>query len=202
MNKNLFCAFLINLMILSGAAAGFAAEEGAAPGGPDAEKMAEWMKLAAPGPEHKALDPFVGEWNYTMSWKMKADAPAETSSGTSEAKWIMDGRFIQAMTKGEAMGKPFEGMAIMGYDNMKKEYSSIWLDNMSTSVMHSTGKYDDAGKSFTEEGKFLCPMTGGKEKDFKGVTRWIDNDHYTYEMTHDDEDGEEFKSLDIKYERQ
>lgn len=143
----------------------------------------------------------TGDWKYKMSWKMSADAEPQVTEGTTETKWIMDGRFIESVTKGEAMGKSFEGRAIMGYDNVKEEYTSIWLDNMSTGIMHSTGEYDEASKTLTEKGQFTCPMTGEKDKEFRGEMKWIDDDHYTYEMYQKGEDGEEFKSLDIQYER-
>src|SRR5262245_20894808 len=48
-----------------------------------------------PGPEHKKLQPLVGQWTFTMKlWTDPSQPPAELN-GTIERKWIMDGRFIQ-----------------------------------------------------------------------------------------------------------
>ena len=130
------------------------------------------------------------------------DAPAEESSGTSENTWIMGGRFVQQMTTGTAMGQPFEGMGFFGYDNMKGEYTNLWLDNMSTGIMKSSSKYDAGTKSFSEEGSFPCPMTGETDRKFRGSMKVIDNDHLLYEMySNDPASGKEFKSMEISYAR-
>src|SRR5215475_9180371 len=48
-----------------------------------------------PGPEHKKLQPLVGQWTFTMKlWADPSQPPAELK-GTIERKWIMDGRFVQ-----------------------------------------------------------------------------------------------------------
>src|SRR5262249_29869581 len=65
-----------------------------------------------PGPEHRKLEPFVGDWTFTLKlWTDPGQPPAELK-GTVERKWIMGGRFIQETAKGECAktGKTFEGM--------------------------------------------------------------------------------------------
>src|SRR5215471_2689318 len=53
-----------------------------------------------PGAEHKKLQPFVGQWTFTMKlWADPSQPPAELK-GTIERKWIMDGRFIQETVRG------------------------------------------------------------------------------------------------------
>ena len=100
------------------------------------------------------------------------------------------------------MGKPFEGIGIIGYDNVAKEYNSIWLDNVSTGIMKASAKYDDATNVFTEEGSFSCPLTGKKDNSYKSITKIIDADHYSYEMWHDDvKTGKNYKAMEISYER-
>src|SRR6266852_1226653 len=70
-----------------------------------------------PGPEHKKLQPFVGNWTFTMKvWTDPSQTPAELK-GTIERKWIMDGRFVQESVRSECAktGKTFEGMGLVGY---------------------------------------------------------------------------------------
>ena len=164
------------------------------------EMMAKWQEYATPGEGHKALQPLVGKWDYTVTWWETPESQPQKSTGTSEAKWILGGRCLEQTAKGAMMGQEFEGMGIMGYDSMEKEYSGIWIDNMGTGMMSSAGTYDPATKSFTETGSFSCPQEGG-EKSFRGVTTILGPDKYTYEMFAAGKDGKETRMMEIVYTR-
>ncbi len=167
----------------------------------DEAKMQEMMKMGAPNENHQKLEPIVGTWTSSSKWWMSAEAPAEESQGTSVNSWIMNGRFLKQEFKGEAMGKPFEGMNITGYDNLKGEYSSLWIDSMSTGMMTSSGHFNPEGTVYEESGSFACPMTGEKDRWFRSAMKLIDSGHYTYEMFMKDSDGKEFRGMEIIYER-
>src|SRR5678815_2151756 len=115
-------------------------------------QMAEMMKKAeeasTPGAEHKKLEPFVGEWNAEVKMWMAPDAPPTVSKGTAKSAWILNGRFVQEDFTGEMMGKPFKGMSLTGYDNVRQKYRSVWVDDMSTTIVTSEGDADPAGKVF------------------------------------------------------
>lgn len=164
------------------------------------EMMTKWMEYSTPGEGHKALEPLVGNWDYTVSWWESPGSKPQKSTGTSEVKWIMGGRYLEQTAKGMSMGQEFRGMGIMGYDNMKKEYNGVWIDNMGTGMMTGTGSYDPAKKSFTENGSFSSPMEGG-EKSYRGVTTLINPDKYTYEMYVTGKDGKESRAMEIVYTR-
>ena len=168
--------------------------------GMDEAMMAKMKEYSTPNENHKVLDHFVGSWEYSLKWWKASDAPAEESTGTNEVKWIMDGRFIEQTTIGSIMNQPFEGRGIMGFDNLKKEYTSIWLDNMATGIMISSATYDAATQTFSEKGSFSCPIVNGPMS-FRTITRIIDENTHTYEMYMNDKDGEEFKSMEITYQR-
>ena len=176
----------------------FAAENAAM----DPAKMAEAKKMGAPGENHKKFESLVGNWTNTSTRKMTPDAAPMTSTGTNTNKMILGGRFLQQDFKGEAMGEAFEGTGISGYDNVKKEFTSIWMDNMMTGIMVSTGQYDASSNAITEKGTFSCPMTGEKDKEFRSVWKIIDENNYTYEMYGKGPDGHEFKNMEIVYKRQ
>ena len=161
--------------------------------------MAKWKEFATPNENHKVLDAIVGNWEHTVKWWMSADAQPEESTGTSEIKWIMGGRFIQHTVQGISMGQPFEGMGIQGYDNAKKEYIGLWFDNMGTGFMRGTGHYDPDAKTLTEKGNFTCPFRG--DTPFRGVLQIKDDDHYTYEMHASGFDGKEYRAMEIQYTR-
>lgn len=165
-----------------------------------AEAMAKWQEYATPGDAHKVLGQLEGEWYYTVNWWNTPDAKPGVSTGESENKWIMGGRFLLMDVEGKSMGKEFEGMGIIGYDNSKKEYTYVWIDTMGTGMMTATGTYDAAAKTLTENGSYTDPMTG-QDKSFRGVTTFLDKDSYTYELYTAGPDGKEFRMMEIVYKR-
>jgi Protein of unknown function (DUF1579) len=104
-----------------------------------------------------------------------------------------------ARSEGTSMGQPFEGMGIMGYDNEKKQYQSVWIDNMGTGIMTGSGNYDPNTKTLTDQGKFSCPAEG--EKSYRAVLKMKDNDNFTYEWYMAGPDGKEFRAMEIVYTR-
>lgn len=161
--------------------------------------MEKWKEFATPNENHKVLDALVGDWDYTVKWWMSPDAKPEVSTGTSKIDWIMGGRFIEYTVEGTSMGQPFEGMGLTGYNNEKKQYQSIWIDNMGTGIMTGSGNYDPNTKTLTDKGTFSCPAEG--QKSYRGVTKIIDKDNITYEWYMTGPDGKEFRAMEIVYIR-
>ena len=62
----------------------------------------------------------------------------------------------------------WRGQSIVGYDNLREEYHSVWFDNSSTGMMVSQGTADDAG-NVTFVGTHSDPMTMEKEKWAKSI---------------------------------
>jgi hypothetical protein len=89
----------------------------------------------------------------------------------------------------------------MGYDNIRQEYSSLWLDNMATGVMVGAGQYDAASGTFHGNATMSCPMTGEKNRAMRSVCKVTDKNHYVHEMYMNDKDGKEFKAMEIAYTR-
>ena len=170
----------------------------------DPAKMAEAMKkveaAGAPGPAHKALEPLIGEWNAEVKSWMAPDAPPTVSKGTSKAEWAMEGRFVREEFQGEVMGKPFHGMSLSGYDNIKQKYNSLWVDDMSTAIFTSEGTSENDSKVITFNSKMDCPMTGEKDMPVKQVIRILNSDKHVFEM-HDPRKGEKSKTMEITYTR-
>jgi len=176
---------------------------------PQGEEMIKKMEAAGtPGAAHKALDPLVGEWNAEVKSWMNPDAPPTVSKATAKSTWVMNGRFVQEEFEGEFMGKPFRGRSLTGYDNTKQEYTSVWIDDMHTSLFTSSGKAeltvtgrDDAGgQVITLEGKYDCPLTGRKDVPAKQVLRIISRDKHVFEM-HDPTRSGNTMTMEIAYTR-
>ncbi len=117
-----------------------------APAAPDmAAMMEQMMKLAAPGKEHASLMKHAGEWEQTFKIRFTPDAEWTEAKGTAKARPILDGRYLLEDVEFSMMGMPMKGVQILGYDNNKKEYVSIWLDSSSTWPILSRGQRDSKG---------------------------------------------------------
>jgi hypothetical protein len=168
---------------------------------PKMEEMMKKMEAAGtPGPAHKALDSLVGDWNAEVKMWMDPSAPPNVTKATAKNTWVMGNRFVQQDFKGEFMGKPFRGMSLTGYDNMKKSYSNVWIDDMSTGMFNAEGKTQDGGKVITFEGTYACPETGELNKPSKQVYRILSRDKHVFEM-HDPSKGANTKTMEITYTR-
>ena len=165
----------------------------------DADKAEMMQKMAAagtPGPAHKALAAFVGDWKAEVKCWCEPDGPPNVSHGTAKAGWILNGHFLQAEFHGEMMGKPFTGQTLMGYDNIKETFNTVWVSDMQTSTMTCEGKGENGNKVITLEGKSNCPATGRKDIPMKTVFRVLNPDKYVFEMFNDG-----VQSMEITYTR-
>lgn len=161
----------------------------------------EWMKYSTPSDGHKALNDLAGTFKYTAKFWMAPDTKEETTTGTSTNKWTLGGRFLQQDVKGKAMGQPFSGMSLVGYDSLREQYQSIWVDTMSTHMMTGTGTFDTATRTLTETGEFACAMTKDKNRWYRTEMKINDHKSHTYAMFNKDTAGKEFKTMEITYTR-
>jgi Protein of unknown function (DUF1579) len=180
----------------------------AQPSGEDMKKMmAQMMELSKTGENHKLLGELAGSWNYSVKMWMDPTGKPQESKGTATRKAIMDGRFMLAEHSGKfqmpgADGKPtdmnFKGMAIEGYDNVKKKFVSSWIDNMGTMILTSEGTYDAATKTFTYTAN--GEMMPGMAVKIRELIKITDKDHHMFEWYEDRGQGEA-KTMEITYVR-
>jgi len=165
----------------------------------DAEKQEMQKKMeaaATPGPAHKALAAFLGDWKAEVKCWCEPGGTPTTSQGTSKADWILNGHFLDAEFHGEMMGKPFTGRTLMGYDNIKGTFNSVWVSDLQTSIMTCEGKGEKGNKVITLQGTSSCPGTGRTDVSIKTVFRVLSPDSYIFEMF-----NEGAKSMEITYTR-
>jgi hypothetical protein len=108
----------------------------------------------------------------------------------------LNGRFLEAEFHGEMMGKPFIGRTLMGYDNIKQTFNTVWVSDAQTSIMTCEGKGENGNKVITLEGMASCPATGRKDIPIKTVFRASSPDKYVFEMFNDTD-----KTMEITYTR-
>ncbi len=99
------------------------------------------------------------------------------------------------------MGEQFEGLGFTGFDNIKGEYVSTWLDSMATGIMTVSGHYDAAKKTLSQSGANSCPLTGEKARPGRSEWTVTDSDHTVYTSYMNGPDGKEFKGMAINYTR-
>ena len=166
------------------------------------EMQKKWMEYSTPGPNHKYLESFIGEWEAEGKMWMDAGSQPIPSKAEMKGKMILGGRYYKYSYKSNFMGMPMLGLSIIGYDNFNKEFFTLWIDNMGTGMFTTRGTLDKTGKIRTETGLWDDIMSGGKNK-VKIITRTIDEDKFIFEMymSGGSYGDKEFKSMEITYTR-
>jgi hypothetical protein len=136
------------------------------------------VDLAAPGAPHEELMKHAGTWEQAYKIRMSPDMPWMDAKGTSEAKPLLGGRFLLETVKYDMLGIPIEGVHILGYDNLKQEYTSLWADSMSTWFVSARGQ---AGPDGAIEMKGTMVDVAG-ERPFRMVLRPQGDDAMEIEM--------------------
>jgi hypothetical protein len=158
-----------------------------------------YKKLGTPGVPHRLLASMAGSWSTKIRNWCEPGKPPRESSGSSEQKMILDGRFLQQEFTGEMMGSPFTGIGVTGYDNHTQKYVSTWIDSMSTAILYFEGTAGSDGKTITQEACYDDPVRGPMK--WRSVTRIVDDHTHFFEMYSTDTSGREEKMMEITYRR-
>lgn len=166
-----------------------------------AKMMKAFQEASTPGAEHDLLKGLVGKWTVkTKSWESQEAKPQETT-GVSIFKSLLGGRFVQQEFKGKMMGESYEGIGMMGYNNITKIFESSWYDSMSTAAMTFKGTFDASSKVLSESGEFQCPLRKSTEK-MRSEMKMLDKDNMTFTLFMPDSvSGKEYKSMEQVYKR-
>lgn len=192
--------FIVSTLLVTLGSVSYGEEE--ASGSPMDPAMVEKIKkLTSPSEAHEVLAPFEGSWSYTGTFWMAPGGPGQEMTGKADMSLVHDGRFLKQEFEGPWMGENFQGLGFTGYDNVKEEYVSTWMDNMSTGIMTVTGQYDQETKTLKLSGANSCPMTGEKTRFSRSEWSLIDSDHSTYRSYMAGPDGGEYKAMEISYSR-
>src|ERR1043166_5332300 len=152
---------------------------------PDAQQEEILRRVEAagtPGPAHHALQALVGDWKAEVKCWMDPGEPPHGSQEKAHAPLAFKGRFLEEEFYGEMMGKPFTGRTLLGYDNTKQTFNSVWVSDTQTSMFTSEGRGDSGFKTITLEGRASCAATGRTDVPMKTVYRVISPDKHVLEM--------------------
>ena len=162
----------------------------------DREKMAAMMRATQPGERHNKLDILAGSWDVVIKFKY-GPGPERQSKASCTAKWILGRRFIQQEYKNES-GQ--EVLQFIGYDNQKKKFFEVKMDNMDTGVLRTEGTISEDGMTITNVGDRTDPSTGDTRR-LRTVTTVIDRDHYNVDWYQAGADGKEQKVVTMIHSR-
>ena len=170
---------------------------------PMAEMMARCEAYAAINENHQFLAKWEGDWNLKIKHWMSPEMPPMENDSSASSKMVMDGHYLIEKVKGAFdMGDgnmtPFEGMAIMGYDNNKQMYFSTWIDNMGSGMMEEWG--ERKGNTIEMKGESYNPMFGAVVPS-KSVATIVDANTRKLEMFTTPPGGKSFKMMEIVYTR-
>lgn len=129
---------------------------------------------AGPTAEHKELLRTVGDWDAVLKTAIDPTQPPTEAKGTERVSAICGGRYTWSDFHGTMMGQPFEGHAVIGYDEAAKQYVSYCFDSTSPTWARTTGKIDGTSRALSLQGQCLCPL--GTPMTMKEVLTWKDAD--------------------------
>jgi hypothetical protein len=99
-------------------------------------------QMPKPGPEHKKLDYFTGNWTCDGDMKSGPMGPGGKMTMTDDSKWMDGGYFvvIHSQFKSASMGDG-NGIAFLGYDADEKKYTYNEFNSQGETVV-SKGTVD------------------------------------------------------------
>ncbi len=159
------------------------------------EEQKAMMEYGEVGPMQKMLAKNTGEWKEEITFWMEPGGEAMKNEATVKTEMILDGHFEKGTHTGNMMGMPFEGISITGFDNARKVFVNTWMDNFSSGLMNSEGKWDDKTKSIEFKGMTTEPVTK-KLVPFRQVLYIVDENTKRMEM-YMPHKGKEYKSMEI-----
>ena len=161
-------------------------------------------KLAKIDEEHSILPALSGNWDFDLKYWSNKDSEPQLSTGTATNEMILGGRYLSSKANvvlnigGQNI--PYEGHYILGYDSVKKSYSSALVDTMHTGVTTGVGHYNEKSKTLEAKGSFSHPVIG-KERVYRFELQMTNDDGYRQTVFMDDDSGKEFKVLEMDFRK-
>ena len=103
-----------------------------------------------PGPEHKRLAYFAGNWTSQGEMKQNPFMPAGKFTSTDHNEWFPGGFFLLLHSTAKSPMGTMNGLAIMGYSAEEKTYTYDAFDSMGS---HDVSKGTVEGKTWTWMGE-------------------------------------------------
>ena len=138
-----------------------------------------------PGPEHKRLGYFVGNWTTEGEMKPSEMGPGGKITATDKCTWFEGGFAVVCNSDGKTPMGPSKSIGILGYSSEEKVYTYSGVDNSGmtmTTVPHGTVQ----GDTWTYHDE---SMMGGKKVKSRVIIKELSPTAYTFTMDMQTPDG-------------
>jgi hypothetical protein len=103
-----------------------------------------------PGPEHKRMGYFAGQWTFQGEAKASPMGPAGKIMMTETCEWFSGGFQLVCRTKGTSPRGASTGQSIMGYDSGRQAYTYYALSSLGDNIF-VRGTVDGKTWTWTDE---------------------------------------------------
>lgn len=163
------------------------------------ELMTKMLQAGTPGDVHEDMAGLVGSWDVEYQWYTGPDAEPVQATGTATYRSIMGGRYLIEEFHSQFFGQPFEGMLLMGYDNMRQQFQTVWIDSMSTGMGLQQGRLGTDGTTHLQGEHYDYKTPTGRPMRSE-LSAFGENVH-EMEMFDTAPDGTEYVSMSFRYKR-
>lgn len=151
------------------------------------------------GQRHAALVALSGTWAVTETLTLTPDAQPARSQGRATFEALLDGRQIRQTLRIVSAQKNFQGLGLIGYDDISERYYSIWNDTTFTGVIVTYGFFNG-----TNTYEFTGEINGETKQSPKVPLREVmtitDKDHFSFAYF-ETRDGLERRTVLLSYTR-
>lgn len=155
----------------------------------------------APGAEHAKLATLVGRWTTVYRMIPMPGSEEIAIPGSAEYRSTLGGLWIAADTDLRMGEATIRGLAIYGYDKVKRKYSFQFMQQADTQLLFGLGTPDSTGDAIAFDVPMDIPMAGLTAVPTRTVLTFESEDRHAVEMFQRGPDGAEFRPMRIEYTR-
>ena len=106
------------------------------PRAPSGDILRRAQELSRTTVEHERLLNLSGKWNVILRTSIadadNASGGVREDKGTVVGQSMLGGRFLALNFRAKVQGRAVEGLQILGFDTLRRAYTSSWRDNATT----------------------------------------------------------------------
>ena len=147
------------------------------------------------------LDALPGAWSGTMRTWFEPGLLGGEAPNTGQFRLLPGTHTLLYEYESSLEGRPFQGMALFGYNTLNAKMEAAWSDgfHMSSNLMISQGEVAAGG--FSVLGSYAIPA-GSPPWGWRTALRLVDRNHLVLTSYNISPDGAEAKALETEYTRQ